>query len=464
MAATVVQKSAAATTEASSTGSTTITSSAFAGNVAAGNGLVVVVRGFNGSLPTVTNVRSNKDGTTNFSVAVAIAADATGDFIMCYYLPNTAGGSGLTTTATFSGTVSNLYSIAYECGGVPTDASFFQTGLSQTSGNSAATPSQTGGANTEIAFIFFSSNQGASTTISTDGSGWSRGGQITDGTSGVFGSQDWKTSATFHSASVSGSWTCGGGAASSRAAVALFNATTAAVHVQTKDAQVASGTSINISLSNVGAGNHLVVTTIVGGPTVTTGNVTVPTSSPSATWANAVPAFVPGIDFGMRCDYSENVASGSWTVTCHSSVAKELTGLVSESSGVATTASIGATNTGTAATGGTTIATGSITPTAGSILYTGVGDNGGTTTAGTIDNSFVVSSDATAWNGANQRGGHAHKDNVAASAVNPTWTVPSTTMRAAFIVEFLAAVTSGGGYVPPPVFPGVFNLDARRMI
>jgi len=231
----------------------------------------------------------------------------------------------------------------------------------------------------------------------------------------------------------------------------------ATAHTQTKDAQTASGTGIAVNLTSVGAGNHLTTTTVVGGPTVTTGNVTIPTSSPSATWSNAVPAFVPGIDFGMRCDYSENVASGSWTVTCHSSVTKEITGIVSESSGVATTSSIGTTNTGTSAASGTTIATGSITPTAGSILYTGVGDNGGTTTAGTIDNSFAVVSDSTAWNGANQRAGDAHLDAVAASPINPTWTVPTCTMRAAYIAEFKAAT---GGSIPPGSQIWEANMDA----
>jgi hypothetical protein len=219
--------------------------------------------------------------------------------------------------------------------------------------------------------------------------------------------------------------------------------------VQTKDAQTASGTSLGVSLTAVGAGNHLYAATIVGsGGTTVTGDLLIPTSTPSATWSNAVAAFVPNGatgDCGMRADYSENVASGSWTVTAHANATREITAIVSESSGVLTSLSIGAVNHGIAATSGTTIATGSITPAAGSILYTSICDNGGTTTAGTIDNSFVVSSDATAWNGANQRAGTAHKDNVANSAVNPTWTVPSVTQRGALIAEFKVAA---GGFDP----------------
>lgn len=149
-------------------------------------------------------------------------------------------------------------------------------------------------------------------------------------------------------------------------------------------------------------------------------------------------------------DYTENTASGSWTVTHHAGATLEITGLVSESSGVATTGSKGNTNHAqTSNAAGTTQTTGSITPAAGSIVYTAYCDDGGTSTAGTINLSFLVSSDSTAWNGANQRGGMAHLDNVANSAINPTWTVPTANNRQAMIAEFIAAA----GGLPPGLGP-----------
>jgi hypothetical protein len=234
-------------------------------------------------------------------------------------------------------------------------------------------------------------------------------------------------------------------------------------HVQTKDGQTASGTSLNVSLTSVGAGNHIVC---AAAGAVSSG-MTITTSTPSATWANAAPETSCGFGGGgfaaVRLDYTENVASGSWTITGHCSSSTEITVVTSESSGVATSSSLGAHNTATTTTTSqTSLANGSITPATGSIVYTAVVDNGSPTTTDTINQSYLISNDSTSWNGSNQRCGIAHKDNVASAVNNPTWTLPGSAFSiAAVIAEFF---TGGGAYVPPPVFPGVFNLDARRMI
>jgi hypothetical protein len=220
----------------------------------------------------------------------------------------------------------------------------------------------------------------------------------------------------------------------------------ATAFVQANGAQVASGTSVGVTLSGVGAGHHLNVS---GSSNIAT-LLTTATSSPSATWANAF-SFV-GSGQALRMDYSENVASGSWTVTVHGS-SGELSAEIAESSGVATSSSLGAVNHGSSASA-SAIATGSITPASGSILYTSTTDNTGQTTPDTIDNSFsvIVSTGFTndTWNGSNQRLGLAHKDNVAASAINPTWTLPGggPVPIAAGIAEFKAAA---GGAAPPPM-------------
>lgn len=216
----------------------------------------------------------------------------------------------------------------------------------------------------------------------------------------------------------------------------------ATAHVQTKDAQTGSGTSLGVNLTGVGAGNHLVVSTADG----SNGTLNIATSSPSATWQNAVAQTANGTSCSQRMDYTENTASGSWTVTGHSAATQELTVIVSESSGVATSSSIGATNHGTSTTA--TVQPGSITPASGSILYTSVTDAGGDTPADTIDSSFLVSSDSTAWNGSNQRAGQAHKDNVANSAVNPTWTrTNGAQSQVSLIAEFKAAAASSAVFI-----------------
>lgn len=226
-----------------------------------------------------------------------------------------------------------------------------------------------------------------------------------------------------------------------------------AAHVQTKDAQVASGSSVNVSLTSVGAGNHLTTATGVGAAAgLTSAAAVLPTSSPTATWANGIAANVDSAgDMAWRIDYSENVASGSWTVTVKSNATHEITGNVTESSGVATSSSIGVSSTSALNLTTSTVQPGSVTPTSGSILITLYMDASGNTSAATINSSFTVRSDSTAWNGANQRAGVATKDNVANSAVNPTWTNPAGSgfHIIATIIEFLAAAGGGATPVPP---------------
>lgn len=224
-----------------------------------------------------------------------------------------------------------------------------------------------------------------------------------------------------------------------------------AAHVQTKTAHSGSTTALNVSLTGVTAGNHLAAGSIYDNATSS-----LTTSTPSATWNNAIDFQPTGFATKVRVDYSENVASGSWTVTLNQPQASALTGVVSESSGVKTSSSLGATpNKNSAASSPASLQTGSLTPTAGSIVYTWVEvDMGSGSSASTIDSSFTVTSDpaggaGTCWDSAFQPGGNAALGNVSGAALNPTWTPPSgsgTTDMAAVIVEFLAA--AGGGAAP----------------
>lgn len=193
-------------------------------------------------------------------------------------------------------------------------------------------------------------------------------------------------------------------------------------------------------------------------------DLTLFSSTPSATWHNAASASrnqnPTGTDHdGIRVDYSENVASGSWTVTANrSGSANPLTAVVSESSGVATSTSLGAANAANSTANVTSLATGSITPTAGSILYAFTAPDNQGTAPSTIDNSFTVRSDpaggvGTCWDTAFYPAGDASKANVSAVAVNPTWTDSGVTSgdAVASIVEFLAAAGGGPTLTEPPM-------------
>jgi hypothetical protein len=229
----------------------------------------------------------------------------------------------------------------------------------------------------------------------------------------------------------------------------------ATAHVQTKTGFVGSATSVNVSLTGVGAGNHLSTYSVGFGTAIPT----VPTSSPSATWQAGIANFSESDNNDRgRVDYSENVASGSWTVTINGA-SGALTGVVNESSGVATSSSKGLTSTGSHDTAAllSVQASGSITPTAGSILYSYVSDSASGTTADTVNNAFTVSSDPaggtnTCWDRASfEVGGSAYKNAVAASAINPQWTAPGNGAMIASIIEFLAAAAGTG--LPPGLGP-----------
>jgi hypothetical protein len=222
----------------------------------------------------------------------------------------------------------------------------------------------------------------------------------------------------------------------------------AGAHVQTKDAQVASGSSVNVALTGVVAGNHLFASTEAFRANDLS-NLAAPTSSPSATWANIVaPTTQTGGSLGsnvqgLRGDYSESVASGSWTVTHHETDGSAaITGNVSEASGVAASASAGVHSTGSS--GASSVASqaaGSVTPTAGSIMYVFWASASGNTAAPSADNSFVLRSDSTSYDGSQfERAAQFSKDNVAASAVNVTVSESSGTVQMiAAVAEFLPA-------------------------
>lgn len=221
-----------------------------------------------------------------------------------------------------------------------------------------------------------------------------------------------------------------------------------ASNVQTKSAIATSATSVAVSLTGVGAGNHLNAT-----GWSSNGTLNAATSTPAATWSNA---FNETTKFPMvRNDYSENVASGSWTVTINASAASTLFGEVAESSGVTTSVSLGATaNNLQGGSGAATIQAGSITPSAGSVLYALAGTTNppGGTSAATIDSSFTVDEAGgglTVWSlgDFNMAGGTAHLNNAAGTAVNPTWTAGANwsapaTWGNAVIIEFKAAAAA----------------------
>lgn len=231
-------------------------------------------------------------------------------------------------------------------------------------------------------------------------------------------------------------------------------------HVQTKDAQTASGTTTNVSLTGVASGNHLTAGSFVWhspNPTVTAA-----TSSPAATWSNTglgTLSFADTSGDTMRVDVSENVASGAWTVTIHTSTSgSAVTGIVVETSGAATSSSVGNVNHTSGSSNTATQTAGSITPTAGSGLITFIMSGSANTAAmanPTASNNTpaTVRSDATAWNGSNSvRAGAATFDNAAASATNYTWSESSgTNVLSAAIIEILAGAGGGGATVEAPL-------------
>lgn len=244
-----------------------------------------------------------------------------------------------------------------------------------------------------------------------------------------------------------------------------------AAHVQTRDAQVASGSSIGVSLTSVAAGNHLFASTeAFNSGAVGMGIIT---SSPSATWANIVAnttqtgGGIGGGQQGLRGDYSENVASGSWTVTAHAAAASSITCNVSESSGVATTASNGVSSTGSSgASNVASQAAGSVTPTAGSILYAFWVSASANTAAPSADNSFVLRSDSTAYNGGvGERAAQFSKDNVPASAVNVTVSESSGSIQMiTAVAEFKAAAGGGGAQDTPELYGRPDGLRGQNLM
>lgn len=229
-----------------------------------------------------------------------------------------------------------------------------------------------------------------------------------------------------------------------------------AAHVQTHDQQTGSGTTVTVTLTSVVAGNHLTATTQCFHPVAT--SMLIASSTPAATWHNVTNlgninqtgGGIGGAQQGLRIDYTENVAAGSWSVVMNGNSGASITGHVTESSGVATTASIGVSSSGSSgASNVASQAAGSITPTAGSILIAGWVSSSGNTAAPSADNSFILRSDSTGYSGNNERAGQFSKDNVAATPVNVTISESSSTAQMiSAVVEFLAA--AGGVVALPP--------------
>lgn len=229
----------------------------------------------------------------------------------------------------------------------------------------------------------------------------------------------------------------------------------AATHVQTRDAQSPNAASIGVTLTGVAAGNHLFASTEAFRSGAL--GLTSVTSSPAATWANIVANTTQtggGLgsgEQGLRGDYSQNVVSGSWTVTTHGNSNLAVTIHVTESAGVATTASNGASNAGSS--GSSAVASqaaGSITPQAGSILIAFWVSSSGNSAAPSADNSFILRSDATGYDGVNgERAAQFTKDNVAATPVNVTVSESSgTAQMITAVAEFLAAGAAPASTLP----------------
>lgn len=236
MAAAIVQRTnGASTTPSHLSNSSSLAITAFGSSVTAGNGIVCVIWGWSSTLPSITNIRDNKDGTTNFSVAVSVHQSSTGGYVLTYYLPNTAGGASEAVTATFGGSISEIYGIAFECSGVPTDATFFDTSTTNT--GTSTTPSTgtiTAGANAGLAFSALGYDEQANVPAITFGntsSGWTVAAVRPDPQTDFPGLIDFKAASL--SGSISDSWsiTSGSGGIVWEACVSTFNASAAAAFV-----------------------------------------------------------------------------------------------------------------------------------------------------------------------------------------------------------------------------------------
>jgi hypothetical protein len=222
--------------------------------------------------------------------------------------------------------------------------------------------------------------------------------------------------------------------------------------VQTRSGQ-SSTSSASVSITTT-AGNLLGISTGTfagaGGAPTRTGE----------TSNNAVADFADAATDHLRGDYMMNIGGNANAVTGNGTSSGTAC-CVTEFTGAKTAAALGVTNQNTST--ATTVQPGSITPTAASALMTAEADGGASAVgnaASTIDSSFTVDEvggAGTVWDEASAVGGSAHKDNVAAAAVNPTWTTAHTsvTAAAALIMEFLAAAASG---IPPGLGPVVGML------
>lgn len=215
-----------------------------------------------------------------------------------------------------------------------------------------------------------------------------------------------------------------------------------AARVQSKFATSGTG-SVGISLTGVGSGNHLSCS--VGGTVATS----LTTSTPSATWSNAITDFsAAGGIIHLRADYTENVSSGSWTITGNAAGGVHTVINAYECSGVKTSSSLGVTGTGNAASTSVSLSA-AVTPTAGSILITSVTDDGASGTAAdtitsTGNTPFTVADAAGAggaWDEASIPLGSAYFNNAAVSSTNVTWTTHNTGIgnSSVMLMEFLAA-------------------------
>ncbi len=156
----------------------------FPNTVQANVPLVAMVAGWNGSLPVITNVRTNKDGTTDFSTAVAITRNSAGEYVGIFYLPSTAGGSSETVTITFTSSITAVYAQAYELTMMDNTSYVFDQGT--TNSGSSTTPSTgtiTSHADARIAFAVMADDrniQPPDEVFARTQPGWSLGGQETN--------------------------------------------------------------------------------------------------------------------------------------------------------------------------------------------------------------------------------------------------------------------------------------------
>lgn len=231
--------------------------------------------------------------------------------------------------------------------------------------------------------------------------------------------------------------------------------------VQTRSASAISG-SLSIAITTT-AGNLLGITTCQW-----SGTTAVPTRT-GQTISSGVANFAPGASANMRGDYAMNTGGNANAVGVSATGNAGIAACVTEFTGAKTALALGATNHLAAFSAGNTGQPGSITPTAGSGLMTSTLDSTGTgTAAATIDSAFVVDEAGgvgTVWDGANAQSGSAHKNNVAASAVNPIWTYPAADNGvSALIMEFLADAASTVGRLKEPLqnTSGLVLLQARK--